>query len=352
MTFDKDFGVAANPGPGRRIPGAVLIAANRIGNIVYLNAQGFTSVDESLAKPIRADTTFWVASCTKLVTTVAALQCVEKGLLSLDDEHQLSTILPEYASPSVLAGFDSLLTHSSGMGYDFMSPALMRWRSWDKENSQPRGEGVTAQCFQPLLFEPGEGWECGVSLDWVGVMIERINGGLRLGEYMKQNIWDPLGMDSTTMHLGSRPDIQQRLCGASVRSASGELEPTPPHPLKDSKDDRGGGGMCISPNDYIKILVALLKNDGALLKPETVRSMFEPQLRDRRYLNSFLDHPLGGPMCRAGVESDAWNFGLGGILNLENVDGVCKKGTMSWSGLPNLYWWIDPQSGLCGMYAS
>ncbi|KIW90505.1 uncharacterized protein Z519_09152 [Cladophialophora bantiana CBS 173.52] len=140
------------------------------------------------------------------------------------------------------------------------------------------------------------------------------------------------------MYLGSRPDIRERLCGTSVRSVSGELEPTPPHPLRDSKDDRGGGGMCTSPNDYIKTIVALLKNNGALLKPETIRSMFEPQLRDRRYLNSFLDHPLGGPMCRAGVESDAWNFGLGGMLNLEDVDGVCKKGTMSWSGLPNLYW--------------
>ncbi|KIW90506.1 uncharacterized protein Z519_09153 [Cladophialophora bantiana CBS 173.52] len=98
MTFDEDFG-PPSPGPGRKIPGAVLLAANWTGKIVYLNAQGFTSVDESLAKPVTADTTFWVASCTKLVTTVSALQCAEKGLLSLDDEHQLSAILPEYATP-------------------------------------------------------------------------------------------------------------------------------------------------------------------------------------------------------------------------------------------------------------
>ncbi len=171
-------------------------------------------------------------------------------------------------------------------------------------------------------------------------MVERVNGGMRLGEYFDHNIWQPLGIVSATMQLGERPDIQQRLCHTTLRNANGKLEPTIPHPFRDSKADRGGGGMCISPNDYIKILIALLQNQGALLKPETVRRlMFQPQLQDAaRYLQSTLNHPLAGPMCRGGVASNAWNFGLGGTLNMADVDGVCRKGTLSWSGLPNLYW--------------
>lgn len=94
------------------------------------------------------DTTFWIASCTKLLTTIAALQCVEKGLLSLDAD--ISNVLPEWEAPEILTGFDDagepqlkkatkhitlrqLLTHSSGMGYDFLSPGLAKWRQWKGE---------------------------------------------------------------------------------------------------------------------------------------------------------------------------------------------------------------------------
>jgi CubicO group peptidase (beta-lactamase class C family) len=89
------------------------------------------------------DTTMWIASCTKLMTTIAVLQCVEKGLLDLD-EH-VGRFLPELADPDLLYGFDeetgellltkaknkitmrNLLTHSSGIGYELFTPALLRW---------------------------------------------------------------------------------------------------------------------------------------------------------------------------------------------------------------------------------
>jgi len=110
------------------------------------------------------DTTFWIASCTKLLTTVAALQCVEKGLLSLDTD--VSDILHEWKTSEILTGFDEsgepqlskatntitlrqLLTHSSGMGYDFLSPELAKWRRWRGEKPGPSVEPLVGWNSQP-----------------------------------------------------------------------------------------------------------------------------------------------------------------------------------------------------------
>lgn len=119
------------------------------GEIVYSNAQGVTSVDSLSAQPVSADTVFWIASCTKLMTTIAALQCIERGLLNLDDGAALAKILPEYGAPEVLSGFEedgsprlapaknkitmrAMLTHTSGMGYEFLSPKLQKWKEFSK----------------------------------------------------------------------------------------------------------------------------------------------------------------------------------------------------------------------------
>ncbi|KIV78526.1 hypothetical protein PV11_10235 [Exophiala sideris] len=358
---------ATSPGPGYNIPGAVLLAANKSGNTIFFHAQGYTSVDESVAKPITADAIFWIASCTKLMTTISALQCVERGLLALDED--VSRVLPELKSKNILTGFTGtktpifqkatrnitlrhLLTHSSGLGYDFLSPTLKAWQEWNSiDISTSRTRGNLAKEYDlPLLFEPGEGWEYGVGIDWVGRMIERVHGR-KLGDYMREHIWEPLGMESTTFHLDGNEDLQRRLCLPTLRHSSGELTPAPKFHQSDPEDDLGGGGIYTSPRDYMQVLTTILQNDGKLLKPETVDLMFQPHLVSDTHIKAKVAGEAGA-MYRAGVDSDGWNFGLGGILNTEDVEGVCKKGTLTWGGLPNLYWWIDPAAGNCGLYAS
>lgn len=366
MAWEEEFEAATKPGPGRRIVGAVVVAADASGNIVHHDAKGFTSVDPATAKPITEEATFWIASCTKLLTTICALQNVEQGKLVLDDD--VSEILPEWKSPDILIGWDQgqpqfkkatkkitlrqLLTHSSGMGYDFLSPELAKWREWRGEGIRPGGGDITIQYFTPLLYEPGENWAYSVGIDWAGKMVERVNGGVRLGEYMLKHIFEPLGMTSTGFRPTENENIANNLCPTTMRTPTGELVPTDPYAIQDPKDDLGGGGLYSSAPDYVKVLISLLRNDGKLLKPETVKLMFTPQLLDNKDLVAMATHPLTGPMFRAGVNSAAWDFGLGGILNREDVDGVCKNGTISWGGLPNLFWWIDPTAGNCGMYAS
>lgn len=190
----------------------------------------------------------------------------------------------------------------------------------------------------PLLFEPGEGWAYGSGIDWAGQIVERVNGGIRLGEYMKTHIWERLGMDSTTFRINQHENARTRLCSMTTKTGSGELLPGSSPRDENPKDDLGGGGLYSSPNDYMKLLISLLKNDGLLLKSESVKQMFESHLLSDQDIQAFAQDPVAGPMCRAGVPSQAWTFGLGGILNRDDVPGVCKKGTMSWGGLPNLFW--------------
>ncbi|EXJ53307.1 beta-lactamase [Cladophialophora psammophila CBS 110553] len=368
MSFNEQFESATKPGPGRKIVGAVVIAADAAGDIVYHDAKGTTSVIPETARPMTEDTTFWIASCTKLLTTISAMQCVEQSKLNLDDD--VSSILDEFKSPDILTGWNQdtgepelrkatkkitlrqLLTHSSGMGYDFLSPDLLKWRQLRGEAGHPAEGEIRKQYLMPLLFEPGEGWNYSCSIDWAGKMVERVNGGMKLGQYMKKNIWDPLEMVSTGFRLHENERLRSRLCATTARTPRGDLVSADPYPNPNPKDDLGGGGLYASAQDYIKVLVSLLKNDGILLKPETVKLMFSPQLLDEGSLVETVTAQGAGPMFRGGVDGRAWNFGLGGILNMEDVEDVCKKGTMSWGGLPNLFWWIDPSAGNCGMYAS
>lgn len=169
-------------------------------------------------------------------------------------------------------------------------------------------------------------------------MVERVSG-MRLKNYCEQNIWKPLGITRATWQLDQNADVSESLCPMTLREPSGKLVPTPLPRKPSPKDDLGGGGLYTSPNEYIKLLIAILRNDGTLLKPENIDHMFEPQLPDEKYLLDSICHPALKPMMSSGVVmSDAWNFGLGGILNMEDVDGIATKGTMTWGGLPNLFW--------------
>jgi CubicO group peptidase (beta-lactamase class C family) len=226
-----------------------------------------------------------------LLTTIAVLQCVEKNLIGLDDP--VGGILPELANPNIITAgpgrsfkltpaenkitLRHLMTHSSGLSYDAMHPLLVAWR-------ESRGEkplvmsGKVAEAFSlPLLFEPGSSWVYGAGLDWAGVVVERLNGNMKLATYMEENVIKPLGMERSTFHPSTRPDVVASLAQMWHRSEAGELTPIPsPYPL-DARDDSGGMGLVTSTSDFVKVLIDLLKDEPVLLKPETVAKMFAAQ---------------------------------------------------------------------------
>ena len=295
------------------------------------------------------------------MTTICALQCVEKGLFSLDSSEDVKRLIPEMADADILTGFDAaadgapttkkadkeftlrqMLTHSSGMSYDAFNPILMQWRKTRGEESLNVCGDLIKGCQMPLLFEPGEGWEYSVAIDWAGLMVERANDGIKLGEYMRKHIWDPLGMKSTTFHLEDNPDVEARLPDMSARTPTGDLMFTPgrmmPHP---ARDDLGGVGSYSSAPDYIQVLASILRNDGKLLQKGTVDEMFKPQLspQAKEAFQKVLTLPEVNYQLTGGVKiGTSVKWGLGGFLVEEDTEGGRKKGSLAWSGLPNVYW--------------
>lgn len=230
---------------------------------------------------------------------------------------------------------------------------MIRWRAYHSQSTAiPASEFAKNYCT-PLLHEPGESWEYGTGIEWAGILVERIVG-TNLQSYLQHHVWDPVGIKDMTFHLEQRPDIRARLPCTSVRLSSGKIEWTTHRVLPDPiQDELGGVGIYSTASDYLKIMRSILANDGRLLQPETVEEMFRPQLTSDSakalcdlVATKETSTGFGVPQ---GVSVD---HGLAGMLVLEDIETGRKGGSMSWGGYPNLKWWIDRKTGLCGLYAS
>ncbi|KAL9473856.1 hypothetical protein ACSS6W_008236 [Trichoderma asperelloides] len=213
-------------GEERKIPGLVYIGFRRAGDPIIEHYSGTTGI--SSAKPMSQETIFWVASFTKIATSIACMQLVEKGFLDLDSTEQLEAICPELQAIKVLntrqdgtfelvektrkISLRMLLNHTgmsntnatkkspahghlAGFGYAFEDARLAQY-------GRPIGfddfGGSREDLFsRPLVNQPGEVFQYGTSMDWVGIVIERTTG-LDLENYFQKNIFEPLGMNSVS----------------------------------------------------------------------------------------------------------------------------------------------------------
>src|SRR6516164_682932 len=214
------------------VPGVVAMAATREGP-VYHGAFGKRALPDGPAMTV--DTVFWIASMTKAITSTAAMRLVEQGKLSLD--WPIAEVLPELASQRVLEGFDAtgepklrparrqitlrhLITHTAGFVYDVWHADMLRYRE---------GKGMpdifsckNAALMLPLVFDPGEQWEYGINIDWIGKAVERVSGQ-KLGDYFAEHLFGPIGMRDTGFKL--TPERRARLVGMHARGQDGTLAP-------------------------------------------------------------------------------------------------------------------------------
>lgn len=259
-----------------------------MSGIFYSTAKG--QLNQEQGEEINLDSTFWGFSCTKLLTTIAVLQCVENGLIGLDDT--VDGILPELQQPEIITSepdgkfkltpaknkitLRHLVTHTSGLSYDAMHPVLVAWRVSRGEPPQVMSGKIPEAYDLPLLFEPGTSWVYGAGLDWAGLLVERLNN-TKLAAYMQRKLFKPLGLDSSTFRPATRPDIMASLAQMWLRSDTGELSSTTsPYPLH-ARNDSGGMGLVTSTKDFVAILQDLLKDKPLLLKKESVSEMFTAQ---------------------------------------------------------------------------
>jgi len=216
------------------VPGVVAMAATRDGP-VYQGAFGRRALPDG--PTMTADSVFWIASMTKAITSTAAIQLVERGKLALDGP--IAEVLPELAAPQVLEGFDAseepklrpatrpitlrhLITHTAGFVYDIWRPEMGRYM--EKTGTPGIISCQNAALMLPLVSEPGENWDYGISIDWVGKAVERASGQT-LGDYFAEHVFGPIGMEDTG--FGVSPDCRARLVGMHTRSEDGGLGPLP-----------------------------------------------------------------------------------------------------------------------------
>lgn len=304
----------------------------------------------------------WIASCTKLMTAVCVAQLVERGLVTLDEP--VYKHLPELKALPILKGFNDdgtpiekpqknpitlrlLLTHTSGLCYEGLSPDLLKWLKYhDKPLST---QSTIVERFNvPLVFEPGTSWMYGTGIDWAGKLVERV-AKLSLEEYMKKNLWEPLGVKDMTFSLSRRPDLKARMADMSGRDdPTGKVRYTDERMSYQTgsgdevEDCMGGTGVFASAEEYIKILQAVLTTDETekILKKDTTEELFRPQMNEGGIAGlatvlsqEMANNAMGGMSDQ--VEKD---YGLGGlVIKGDSPDGT-KDGTMSWGGYPNLTW--------------
>lgn len=337
------------------VPGLVVMATTR-DRVLYQGA--FGKADVGHARPMTADALFRIASMTKAVTSVAAMQLYEQGRFALDDP--AGNYLPELANMMVVESFDNssgaytvrpaaakitvrhLFTHTSGLGYGFTSPIVRDFKPRD-------GETYTAG---PLLFEPGTQWMYGTNTDWLGILVEKLSGR-NLEDYFREHIFAPLGMSDTFYNVpearqARRVTVHQRQNGP----ARAPLTEQPNQPQPPATTFNGGGGLTSTASDYIRFARMIL-NGGALqgarlLSADTVALMAVNQIGDvgvRAVKTAQPERSMDFTFINDG--KDKW--GLGFLITTRHVAGKRSAGSLSWGGIFNTYFWIDSPRGIAGV---
>jgi len=342
------------------VPGVAAMAS--VGDsTIYEGAFGTRRLGS--AKPMTIDTVVWIASMTKPVTSAAAMQLVEQGRLQLDEP--AARWAPELASVQVLEGFDAagmpqlrppkrsitlrhLLTHTSGYGYGMWNAPIARYM-------ELMGLPGTASCQNaalrlPLLFDPGERWNYGINIEWVGKIVEAASS-TTLGEYMRKNLFGPLGMDSTGFRI--TPAMRKRMSRMHERDASGVLSTSDFELPQQPEFELGGGGLYSTAPDYLAFMRMILNrgssNGNRVLKSETIEMM------SRNHMGGLRVTPMITTDASRSNDAEFFpgapkSWGLGFMINHEKAPTGRSAGSLAWAGLSNCYFWIDPARNAGGVY--
>jgi methyl acetate hydrolase len=344
------------------VPGVVAMATNRT-SVLYEGAFGRRALDQAVT--MTPDTVVWIASMTKALTGTAAMQLVEQGRLALDVP--ASRWVPDLAAVRVLEGFDEngeprtrapkraitlrhLLTHTAGFAYELWSPDIQRYQK--ARNIPGIGSCQNAALRTPLLFDPGDRWEYGINIDWAGKMVEAVSG-MRLGSYLQENLFAPLGMTSTAFKI--TPAMRSRLAQVHQRGDNGALAPIQFEMPQEPEFEMGGGGVYSTAGDYLKFVRMILNYGNAggnqVLQPQTVQLMGRNAMGPTRVtmLKTAMPPLTNDAEFFPGMPK---SWGLTFMINDERAPTGRPAGSLAWAGLANTYYWIDQRSGVGGVYLS
>jgi methyl acetate hydrolase len=328
------------------VPGVVALVVDR-DKVLYHEAFGKQNVAKNV--PMAKDTIFRIASMTKAVTSVGVMQLVEQGKLGLDDD--VSKFLPRLKSPQVFSKVDEqtgtyqtqpakrpitirqLLTHTSGVGYSWSDHGLAMAQ---------KKTGATNDSELPLVNEPGAQWTYGASTRVLGEVIEKVSGQ-RIDAYLETHVLAPLGMRDTTYTVPA--DKYSRVVTVHQKANNAITETQNPTPIPATI--RGDGGLFSTAADYGRF-VQMILNRGQLggvrmLKESTVAEMSKNQIGSVKVRLQPTADQLRSKPYPLGAGEDVWGLGFQIAAPKTPNPSMRSPGSLSWAGINNTYYWIDPQ---------
>lgn len=313
------------------------------------------------------DTVFRIFSMTKAIGSTAAMMLIDRGLLSMDTT--VERVLPAFAGVKVLEGYDAagkpvlrapkvkatirhLATHTSGLAYEF-------WQADQAGYLQATGSGgvLAASNLQatllneyPMITEPGTRWAYGVSIDWLGLVVEAVSG-MKIMDFLRANLLGPLGMTDTEAVV--QPHMKDRLATVSLRGADGAFTAFPVEPPATVDTFGMGHALYSTARDYAKFLRMILNRgtlDGQrvlseaavaqLLANQTPAGLGVEDLVTVSPLSASF-HPFPGV-----AKTHAFAF-----MRVEaDVPGMRRAGSVAWAGVCNSHYWLDPSAGIAGLF--
>lgn len=326
-----------------RIPGADCSVFFK-GEEVFRYQAGFADVEQKIK--MTPDRVFNLYSATKPVTVVSALQLLQDKKFSLDDP--ISEYLPEFSLMYVKNGEEikkaqnpitvkSLFNMTSGLGFDVRSKSILAAKKAGKLSTR---DIVFAMAKEPLCFEPGTRFNYGFSHDVLGALIEVVSGKT-LENYMKENIFSPLGIKNTSFHLSDRL-LEKMAVQYYFNDETKTLEKTSPkNNFKlTEKYESGGAGLISTACDYVKFANSLTM-DEKLLARKTINIM-RSNLLNNEQKKTFVWQSMPD-----------YNYGLGVRVmeNREKYGSPSSNGEFGWGGAAGAYMLCDPEKQLTVFYA-
>jgi CubicO group peptidase (beta-lactamase class C family) len=329
------------------VPGIVALVVDRNG-VIYHEAFGKQDVGKNI--PMAKDSIFRIASMTKAITSMGVMILVEEGKVKLDDDAAM--YVPAMANRRVFTKVDTstgtyetkpagrpitirqLLTHTSGIGYNWSDPGL----SLVQQKENPAEDAL------PLVYEPGENWTYGSSTRVLGDVIQKVTGQ-RVDAFIQARLAGPMGMKDTAFEV---PRDRNARVVTVQQKTNGRFKETP-NPETIAAPVRGDGGLFSTADDYGRFIRMIL-NKGALgstrvLQEKTVEEvgrnhMGKMVVRPQPTANP--DRSLPFPL---GAGRDGWGLGFQRAAAPLSPD-MRSEGSLAWAGINNTEFWIDPTRGI------
>jgi CubicO group peptidase (beta-lactamase class C family) len=343
------------------LPGGVAMATTA-SETLYEAAFGVR--DAAGRVPVTVDTVFGLASMTKAVVSVAALQLVDQGRLSLDGA--IAEILPELSAPRVLEGFGpdgaarlrparsaitlrQLLTHSAGYGHEAINQEMQQFNAWSGLPTKPENSAQLARV--PLLFDPGTRWNYGISTDVVGKAMEAVSGQ-RLDIQMAEGVLAQLGMIDSGFVL--TPDLRARLITTQSRGDDGRFSDIGFAMDRGVQWCMGGGGMHGTGRDYLRFIRMILNGGmhegNRILSAASIEAVLHNQLAPGVVVGKMTS---ANPAVTNDTEffpgmMKHWSAAM--MINTERAPAGRNAGSLAWAGVVNTYFWIDPAAGIGAVF--